>query len=137
MGAIILAMAAAVAAAGEEGREALRGTWEMASLVINGKEAEESQVKPARLVVDDDKFTIKIENLSIPCTVKLDPEAKPKAIDMTYEDGDLAGKTVKGIYKVEGDTLVICRTYKPGDDRPAEFATGAGLVLVTWKRAKP
>ena len=57
---------------------------------------------------------------------------------MTFTDGDQKGKTVKGIYKVNGDDLTICRGLTEMEARPTEFAApvDSGLLLVTWKRSK-
>jgi hypothetical protein len=43
-----------------------------------------------------------------------------------------------GIYKLEGDTITLCRTTEGGDiDRPSEFKTTSEEgILVVWKRAK-
>jgi uncharacterized protein (TIGR03067 family) len=71
----------------------------------------------------------------------LDPAAQPKAIDLIPEEGPARGKTLRGIYSVEGDVLKICYVSpsipepekKP---RPSEFATGkgSGLVLLVFRQ---
>ena len=117
---------------------ALQGTWKMISVTIDGEGSTE-RVAASKLVVEGDRFTPTVDGQAIPCTFKLDPAAKPKAIDITYHSGDLKGKTVKGIYKLEGDTFVMCRTLRPADERPERFASESGskLVLVVWERTKP
>ena len=65
-------------------------------------------------------------------TAKLDSSKKPKHIDL-----DVAGRMLKGIYEIDGDTLKMC--YKlVGNDRPTELDSTpeSGIVLVTHKRAK-
>jgi uncharacterized protein (TIGR03067 family) len=118
--------------------EALQGTWKMVSLTIDGEGATE-RVSSSKLVVAGDRFTPTVDGQAIPCTFTLDPSAKPKAIDLTYTSGDLKGRTVKGIYKFDGDTFVMCRTLRPDDDRPEHFSSESGskLVLVIWERSKP
>jgi uncharacterized protein (TIGR03067 family) len=73
---------------------------------------------------------------------RIDPKKMPKEIDLTPSVGPLAGKTLKGIYTVEGDILKVCyRTAKDPKEqgRPREFTTKKGddLVLLTFQRVKP
>jgi len=55
-------------------------------------------------------------------------------------EGTLKGKTWKGIYALDGDTLTICDNALNLDKgRPAAFEarTGSGYIFITFKRAKP
>jgi uncharacterized protein (TIGR03067 family) len=56
-------------------------------------------------------------------------------IDMQPEKGEWAGKTLKGIFKVEGDTVTICLGH-PGKDRPTRFECeiGSRCTLYVLKR---
>jgi len=119
--------------------EGLKGIWTMVSVTVDGTTGTEEQVRSARLVVEGDRFTPTFDGNAIPCTFALDPTARPKTIDLTYTTGDVKGLTVKGIYRLQGDTFVICRTLRPKDERPTEFASDSGsmLVMATWTRSKP
>src|SRR5207253_6260991 len=68
---------------------------------------------------------------------KIDPTKKPKQSEATYTEGELKGKTVLGIYEVDGDNMRICSAL-PGKDRPTEFSSkeGSGHALITYKREK-
>ena len=68
-------------------------------------------------------------------TVMLDKT--PKAIDSIYTDGKQKGKVVKGIYKIEGDSITYCWA-EPGKERPTAFASKAedGSTLMTLKRVE-
>lgn len=83
-------------------------------------------------------------------TLKLDPAKSPREIDITQadKDGKPAGdgpdrpaETVKGIYKFEGDTIVIA-VASPKVPRPTEFKAVApekgnsdsGVFVVTFKK---
>lgn len=67
---------------------------------------------------------------------KLDPAATMKALDMTLE-----GKTIPGLYQLEGTTLTLCAlpsgTPEAKLARPTEFkANGDGVFVLTLKRVK-
>ena len=65
--------------------------------------------------------------------------AKPWAIDFEHTEEALKGKTWKGIYFLDGDTLTICDNAPNLDeDRPASFEkSGSGYELITFERAVP
>jgi uncharacterized protein (TIGR03067 family) len=71
-------------------------------------------------------------------TVKLNPKASPKELDITGTAGPNKGKTILAIYERDGDTLRACYDLS-GKGRPTEFKTrkGTQLFLVTYKREKP
>jgi uncharacterized protein (TIGR03067 family) len=73
----------------------------------------------------------------IATTIKLDPGKSPKAMDITFTEGESKGKVSLGIYKIEDDRLTICRA-APGTDRPSEFASkpGSGHTLMVYERVK-
>ncbi len=63
----------------------------------------------------------KVNEADYVCAITLDSKANPATIDLAVKEGVGAGEISKGIYKFEGDNLVICVT-KPGDPaRPTEF----------------
>lgn len=63
---------------------------------------------------------------------KLDPDAKPKTLDMSTERG-----TVGAIYELDGDTLRIAFTINGQAERPEELkADGKKVGLMTLKRVK-
>jgi uncharacterized protein (TIGR03067 family) len=71
-------------------------------------------------------------------TIKVDSSKIPHSIDFTYTAGPQKGRMAKGIYKIEGDDLTICRGLTDQAERPTEFAApvDSNLLLVVWKRAK-
>ena len=71
-------------------------------------------------------------------TVRVNPTAKPAAIDFEHTEGALKGKAWKGIYARDGDTLRICDNAPDvNKGRPGAFEArrGSGHVLITFKRA--
>jgi uncharacterized protein (TIGR03067 family) len=119
--------------------QALKGSWSMVSLTLSGREMPEGQVSEGRMVVEGDSITTTWAGRDTLATFKLDPAMMPRAIDITFKDGPLKDRTVKGIYKFDGDRFVICRAAQPDRERPADFSSDAGSrrILVVWKREKP
>ena len=72
----------------------------------------------------DEQVTYKCDPKKDPAEIEIVPPAKEKE------------PTMLGIYKIEGDKLILCLSM--GGERPKEFASAAGskFMLVTCKRAK-
>jgi len=118
----------------------LQGIWIATKAERDGKAA--SDVVRHRLAFAGDGFQIQsMDAKSLYAgTVRVDPSTKPAAIDFEHTEGSLKGKAWKGIYAMEGDTLIICDNAENLDKpRPAAFQakSGSGYVLITFKRAKP
>ena len=138
---VLMILAAGLLVAGDDPKEEvakLQGTWAMAALEINGQSLGDEQVKSGRLTIKDDRYEAEVAATTVKATIKVDTAKDPKVIDFTFTDGPNQGETSKGIYKLEGDTLTICRPYQGGGDRPTKFAAedGSGLLLVKYKRVK-
>ena len=118
--------------------EPIQGGWKMVLGFKNGEELPADQVKTAELTIDDDQCRARLGAAAMAATIKVDSSTAPKEIDFTFTGGDQKGTTVKGIYKVAGDDLTICRGLTEREARPTEFAApvDSGLLLVIWKRSK-
>jgi uncharacterized protein (TIGR03067 family) len=128
-----------VAAADEDAKkeyERFTGTWKFASIEVDGKKVPEEALKGA-LILKGDKWTLKHGDETGSGTYKVDLSKKPKTIDIEIMEGPQKGETMKGIYKLEGDTYTVCLAFK-GKDRPTDFASkpGSGHVLEVLKREK-
>jgi len=112
------------------------GTWKAVAGEKSGKKAPEATFKNLVFEFKADKLIIKEGEQAHEAGYKLDPDKKPKAIDLILKDGGKS-ETVKGIYVLDGDELKICAGH-PGADRPTEFATkeGSKTDMLTFKREK-
>src|SRR6185503_17630943 len=76
--------------------------------------------------ITGDKFVIKRGDQVIAAgTMKLDANKKPKAAEMTYTEGMDSGKTFKGIYEIDGDTVKFCRAGGPRSMHLRNFKNSA------------
>jgi uncharacterized protein (TIGR03067 family) len=67
-------------------------------------------------------------------SLKIAPSFTPKLVDMTALDKEVQGfgQTREAIYRIEGDTLLLCGSDKDGGrERPVSFET-AGTEFITW-----
>lgn len=111
-------------------REKLQGTWVgmSARLLVPG-----STPKPDEsLILEITADTIRLSRIA-PGEVKLrlipmgetrftlDPTKDPKTIDLTPPTGRNKGKTVRGIYQLDGDKLRICLPDEPDGPRPTKL----------------
>ncbi len=109
------------------------GTWQLVSAVTDGKEMAAETVKNIRVVIKDGKHTVYLAQTvlakEIPFTI--DSTRVPKTTIDTLPDG----KKIKGIYKLEGETLTSCMA-APEQDFPTEFSSkpGSGYSLRVFKR---
>jgi uncharacterized protein (TIGR03067 family) len=123
----------------------LQGKWVMIGREVLGKKATKEDLEKVKgiRVVEGNKVTSwavergkKMEDVT-EATIKLDPAAKPKAIDQTIIKGRFKGDTALGIYKLDGDELTICIAWG-SEERPTEFAgkLDGKAMLVIYKRVK-
>ena len=141
MTAIGLLVASAVFAAedGPGGKDSLEGTWRLTSVEINAQPLSMEKLQEVRLVVQGPKYSLVLANTRVEMMHVLHADKQPKAMDLTIAEGPEKGKVFPAIYKLEDETLTVCRNIKPDMDRPVEFSTkpDTGLMLVVWTRQKP
>jgi uncharacterized protein (TIGR03067 family) len=138
---VLLGLALAAPGAGGEkkdGGASSNGTWLPTSAVLAGKDFPDKVLASMKLVVKDGKYTVTVGEAVDEGTVKVNPSAKPKTMDILGTEGPNKGKTILAIYELSGDTMRVCYDLG-GKDRPTEFKSTPDTkhFLVTYKRAKP
>jgi uncharacterized protein (TIGR03067 family) len=119
--------------------EKVAGTWRLVSVEKDGRKLPEDEVKPLRLVIAGDRYTLRRAGKTVEeGKVRIDPTRNPRTIDIYPTKPE--GKVQLGIYEWDGDDrLRICFTH-PGaaQTRPAEFSTtkGTGHVMEVGEREK-
>jgi uncharacterized protein (TIGR03067 family) len=127
-------------AAAQDQKNPLEGKWVIESLVRDGKD-ESGSYKGGTRANTGDKYTVSppagSPQSAASGTFGVDASKTPATIDMKPGSGRYQGKTLPGIYKLDGDTLTIAFA-EPGKDRPTAFESkpGSGVVLVVHKKAK-
>jgi uncharacterized protein (TIGR03067 family) len=110
----------------------LEGTWAVERIEQKGKKFPTDLVTRVRLDIHGDMFTFINGQTEFSSKVTaFAPFGDPPAIDLTRE---VDKQTVRGIYRLEGDTLTICTAAR--GDRPAAFETDpqSPNVLTVYKR---
>ena len=116
-----------------EDKEKLQGAWLLTALERDGRTLPMLGNLQIKLVFRGDNVTFEYPDHTEVGTYRLQVGSNPKTIDVLAELD-----TSRGIYRLEGDSLVICGV-PAGQERPAEFATKPGTkqILYRLKRQKP
>jgi uncharacterized protein (TIGR03067 family) len=124
----------------------LKGKWKQFSIEAGGKERVLPAAEEVVVTIDGDKWTTVNRVKTAESTFRIDPTQKPKTLDRIHKATAEVEQDVvdKCIYKVDGDTLTVCsgRTPQIGvrfdgkAERPKEFKTVGGGIIVVYKRVK-
>jgi len=135
MAPMLLAIALTVGAPGPKDAKTdppkIEGNWVAESYVLGGKD--EGREKGVVFTFADGQLS---RGSKVEVSYVLNPKADPPQIDLTSVRGKDA--PIPGIYKIDGDTLVLCFPKGGSADRPTKFESPAGsrIVLFTFKREK-
>lgn len=109
------------------------GAWQLVSAVSDGQPASEAAIQNVRVEIAAGSHTVyvggQIVAHSIPFTIDF-TSTPHRTIDLLPD-----GQQIKGISRVDGDTLTSC-VAAVGQEYPEEFASrpGAGHTLRVFKR---
>ena len=123
--------------AAEKVLKTLVGKWKVEKAELGGKDAM-AFAKDVKLeLLAGGKYKLDLLGQKDEGTFTVDPAKKPAEMDIKGVEGPNKGKTIKTIYKIDGDTVTICYALG-GGDRPTKFETKEGTMqfLVVYKREK-
>jgi erythromycin esterase len=116
----------------------LQGAWRSVSMTQDGQELPlEGPLANLEIVIKGNERTTKAgETIFSRAVFSMNPAVTPKTVDVTITEGTQAGKTLLGVYDLDGNTYRICLA-KPGDPRPKKIESkpGSGQTLTVLARA--
>jgi uncharacterized protein (TIGR03067 family) len=119
----------------------LQGVWRLESVTVNGKKQEGIDLDMFRrmtLTIDKNRAVQKAGDDAPISTYEMtfDASKDPMTSDAKAVEGFGKGEVYKGIWKVEGDTLLWCFSQK---DRPKKFESkdDTDVTFIVHKRRKP
>src|SRR5262249_18001896 len=112
LGLAVSGLLAVALQAGEAGGKAekLDGTWLVTSGEKGGKKLPGDLLEKIRQTLEfrGEKYKVAVlDKVQEEGTFKTDPKKNPKTIDLMITSGEDKGKTQRGIYRLEGDTLSV------------------------------
>jgi uncharacterized protein (TIGR03067 family) len=118
--------------------KALVGNWRVTKATVDGEDATEHLKVLTFQIRDGGRYTARLGMQTDPGTFTVDPAKEPKEMNLKPTGGPQKGKNVKAIYKLDGNTLVVCYDHKTPENAPAKFESPAGgtLLLITYSRDK-
>ncbi len=116
--------------------EKMQGLWQCIRRTHAGRPASRGNVT---VEIASSRFRYRVDGrITTEWAVTLDSRKKPKVLDRQRVGGPGAMIVLRGIYRLEGDTLTVCYHQSQSEGRPADFdGSGAGIWLMVLKRARP
>jgi uncharacterized protein (TIGR03067 family) len=112
--------------------ERFQGHWRVTRLEENGEAEPESELRQFRLTIRGRTIIVEIDGQRQTTEFAIDPTQTPKHISLTPHYGEDKGKTFRGIYEIDQNSLRICATLLP--ERPKAFESRKGLLLMVLQR---
>ncbi len=110
------------------------GTWEMVSIDAYGRALKHKE--GLHWSLDDKGFMSSSAGPGTPAiksSLQFTFHPEGKTVEYRTVNGN---RICLGLFKMEGDTLVICCNLKPNGERPKSIGSGAENYVWTMKRAK-
>jgi uncharacterized protein (TIGR03067 family) len=119
-------------AAAQDTQDPLQGSWQIIVLQDGGRTAPDEVIADAQWLITDDMIVQKAGGQTLELSYVLDASQTPKWIDLKAQ-----GRTMLGIYELEGDTLTVCFSEGRDTGRSTAFESLADSfndVLIVFRR---
>src|SRR5262245_22072386 len=100
-------------------KDNIQGNWNIVSAEGDGEKVPAEKLKGRKIIITATKITFTVDKEE--ASYKLDPSKKPKHFDFVA-----GGKTIPGIYLLEGDNLTLCWDASDKAIRPTKFNSKGG-----------
>jgi RNA polymerase sigma factor (sigma-70 family) len=123
----------------QDDKDAIQGVWRVVRVEYVGKDMTDA-ANFKGIKAQEWRFTtdqIMVLGGGAPTPYWLDPTARPKRLDLGHQaDGVKASGTIKAIYDLNGDELMIHLPSADNPERPTEFTTRVEVksLLITFER---
>jgi uncharacterized protein (TIGR03067 family) len=119
--------------------KAMVGNWKVEKAELGGKDLTD-QLKTLKFEVrDGGKYITQVGEVKDEGAFTVDAAKTPKEVDIKPGGGPNKGKTMKAIYKIDGDSFTVCYEFNiETGKRPEKFESKADttVLLITYKREK-
>lgn len=111
----------------QSGEEKLQGEWRVTGMRVKGHDVKVAELGDGVYIFAKNQLKVTGAAKSV-AEMTLRPDSEPKELDLKAIEGVGAGKTVYGLYRFEGEKLVLCI----GNVRDSTFAgdDDAGLLVL-------
>jgi len=112
--------------------EKLIGQWRILSLRVSGTDIDADKIVEASYLFTKDRMeVIGLQSSVAEMTLRTDKD--PNEIDLKSIEGIGKGQKVFGIFRFDGEKLILCL----GDERPEKFTGEGNAGLIVLERYKP
>jgi uncharacterized protein (TIGR03067 family) len=116
--------------------ESLNGTWELASLEVNGTKVPADDLAGATMTVTKGNYVFKMLSETEEGSFKIDVNKKPATINLDIRTGESEGKKQLGIFDLTNSTWRLCLNDPGIGERPKEIHAkkGSKQLLFEFKK---